>query len=42
MLAPAPINASAVRPQGGWRPSGASAHPACRLHLRVRRQPGPV
>jgi hypothetical protein len=32
---------SSAWPQGGWRPQGVPAQPACRLHLRVRQQPAP-
>ena len=39
MLVPAPLNASTAWPQGGRRPPGGWAHPACRLHLRVRPHP---
>jgi predicted enzyme related to lactoylglutathione lyase len=36
---PAQTNASTVRPRGALRRLGAQAHPACRLHLRVRQRP---
>jgi len=38
MLAPAQMNASTVWPLGAPCPHGGLAHPACRLHLRVRRR----